>query len=98
MECHYYNFWNGFSTYYVGVNVMKIRARYLHAAESMTNVIVGYLINLVLVYSLLHWIGFEITLGQNAAMGVIIAVVSFLRGYVVRRFYNNIIERVYNDN
>ena len=76
---------------------MKIRARYLHAAESMTNVIVGYLINLGLVYSLLHWIGLQITLGQNAAMGVIIAVVSFLRGYVVRRFYNNLIERVYND-
>jgi uncharacterized membrane protein len=76
---------------------LKIRARYLHAAESMTNVIVGYLINLGLVYSLLHWIGLQITLGQNAAMGVIIAVVSFLRGYVVRRFYNNLIERVYND-
>ena len=77
---------------------MKIRARYLHAAESMTNVIVGYLINLGLVYGLLHWIGFEITLGQNAAIGVIIAMVSFLRGYVVRRVYNNIINRVYNDN
>ena len=76
---------------------MNIRARYLHAAESMTNVVVGYFINLFLVWYLLHWLGFEITLGENAAMGILIAVVAFCRGYVVRRFYNNLIERVYND-
>ena len=74
---------------------MKIRARYLHAAESMTNVIVGYLINLVLVYGLLHWLGFDITLGQNAAMGLVIAMVAFLRGYVIRRMYNNLVKKVY---
>ena len=77
---------------------MKMRARYLHAAESMTNVVVGYFINLFLVYFLLHWLGFNITLGENAAMGLMIAVVAFARGYVVRRFYNTIIERVYNGN
>ena len=93
MECHSYNFWNAFSNYYG--DIMKIRARYLHAAESMTNVVVGYLINLGLVYGLLHWLGFDITLGQNAAMGIVIAVVAFLRGYVIRRMYNNIIEKVY---
>lgn len=75
--------------------MMKIRARYLHAAESMTNVVVGYLINLGLVYGLLHWLGFNITLGQNATMGLFIAVVAFLRGYVVRRFYNKLIGKVY---
>ena len=74
---------------------MKIRARYLHAAESMTNVIVGYLINLGLVYVLLHWLGFDISLSQNAAMGMVIAMVAFLRGYVIRRIYNNLITKVY---
>ena len=93
MECHSYNFWDVFSDYYE--DIMKIRARYLHAAESMTNVIVGYLINLGLVYVLLHWLGFDITLGQNAAMGMVIAMVAFLRGYVIRRIYNNLITKVY---
>ena len=74
---------------------MRIRARYLHAAESMTNVVVGYLINLGLVYSLLHWLGFDITLSENAAMGIVIAMVAFLRGYVIRRIYNNLITKVY---
>ena len=86
--------WDDFSGDYEGI-ILKIRARYLHAAESMTNVIVGYLINLGLVYSLLHWLGFDITLGENAAMGIVIAMVAFLRGYVIRRMYNNIIEKVY---
>ena len=85
--------WNGFSDYYEGI--MKIRARYLHAAESMTNVVVGYMINLGLVYVLLHWLGFDISLSQNAAMGMIIAMVAFLRGYVIRRIYNNLVKKVY---
>ena len=74
---------------------MKIRARYLHALESMTNVVVGYAINLVLVYSILHFLGFNITLKDNATMGVIIAVVAFIRGYTIRRVFNRIVNRVY---
>ena len=93
MERYTHTFCNGL--YDHSKDLMKIRARYLHAAESMTNVIVGYLINLGLVYSLLHWLGFDITLGENAAMGIVIAMVAFLRGYVIRRMYNNIIEKVY---
>ena len=74
---------------------MKIRARYLHALESMTNVVVGYTINLVLVYSILHFLGFNIALKDNATMGVIIAVVAFVRGYTIRRMFNRIVNRVY---
>ena len=74
---------------------MKIRARYLHALESMTNVVVGYAINLVLGYSILHFLGFNITLKDNATMGVIIALVSFLRGYMIRRIFNRIVNKVY---
>ena len=74
---------------------MKIRARYLHALESMTNVVVGYAINLVLVYSILHFLVFNITLKDNATMGVIVAVVAFVRGYTIRRVFNRIVNRVY---
>jgi hypothetical protein len=74
---------------------MKIRARYLHALESMTNVVVGYAINLVLVYTILHFLGYDIGLKDNASMGLIIAVVSFVRGYTIRRVFNRIVNRVY---
>jgi hypothetical protein len=74
---------------------MKIRARYLHALESMTNVVVGYAINLVLVFAILHFLGYDIALRDNASMGLIIAVVSFARGYTIRRVFNRIVNRVY---
>ena len=74
---------------------MKMRARYFHAAESMTNVVVGYLINLVLVYSILHFLGFNIALKDNATMGVIVALVSFMRGYIIRRIFNDIVRKAY---
>lgn len=74
---------------------IKIRARYLHATESMANVVVGYLINLVLVYYLLHFFGYDIKLSENASMGLIIACFAFMRGYLVRRLFNKIIGRIY---
>ena len=59
-------------------------ARQLHALESTTNVIVGYFINLVLVYIFLHGLGYEIRMHENAGMGVVLALVAFVRGYCVR--------------
>jgi uncharacterized membrane protein len=74
---------------------MNIRARHLHAAESMANVIIGYLVNLVLVYFLMHLLGYDIKLIENASMGLVIACFAFLRGYIVRRVFNKIISGVY---
>ena len=74
---------------------MKIRARYLHALESMTNVVIGYAINLVLVYTILHFLGYNIALKDNASMGVIVAMVAFMRGYTIRRMFNRIVNKVY---
>jgi len=74
---------------------MKMRARYFHAAESMTNVVIGYLINLVLVYFLLHLLGYNIALAENAGMGIAVACVAFLRGYIIRRIFNDVVRRAY---
>ena len=69
----------------------------VHASESLTNVVVGYIINLILVYTILHWLGFEITMGQNATMGIFLAVVAFIRGYFIRRGFNWFIKRSIKD-
>ena len=77
--------------------MIRIRARYLHAIESATNVTIGYLINLVLVQILLHMLGYEIRLQENALMGMILACVAFVRGYWVRRIFNFLVYKVYKE-
>lgn len=76
---------------------MRIRARHLHLIESLVNVVVGYLINLILVHILLHSLGYDIQLHENAQMGAVIVGVSFLRGYSIRRIFNKIVEKVYEN-
>jgi len=60
----------------------------IHAAESATNVIVGYLINLLLVHVLLSLMGYEVKLHENAEIGLVIAIVAFLRGYTIRYVFH----------
>ena len=59
-----------------------------HAAESATNVVVGYVINLGLVYALLHWMGYQIQRLEKAAMSLVLAVVAVMRGYTIRRQFH----------
>ena len=61
----------------------------------MTNVVVGYAINLVLVYTILHFLGYNIALKDNASMGVIVAMVAFMRAYRIGRVFNRIVNWVY---
>jgi len=65
-------------------------AKQLHALESTTNVVAGYFINLVLVYLLLHGLGYEIGMHENAGMGAVLALVAFVRGYCVRAAFYKI--------
>tara|TARA_R110000744_G_scaffold37889_1_gene86635 strand:- start:3665 stop:3898 length:234 start_codon:yes stop_codon:yes gene_type:complete len=76
---------------------MKIRARHLHLIESLANVVVGYLINLVLIHVLLHWLGYPIQLNENAKMGAVVVAVSFARSYWLRRIFNIIVKRSYEN-
>jgi len=59
-----------------------------HAIESATNVVVGYIINVCLVYWVLHWMGYQIQIGQNAGMSLILAGVAFVRGVCIRKLFS----------
>ncbi len=59
-----------------------------HALESATNVIVGYILNVGLVYWLLHWMGYQIQMGQNAGMSLVLAGVAFVRGVCIRKVFS----------
>ena len=62
----------------------------LHAMESAANVVVGYFINLLLMYALLHWVGYRIQVSENAAIGLVIALFAFIRGYLIRIAFHRI--------
>lgn len=58
--------------------------------ESLTNVGVGFLINFFANMIIMPQFGFNISLGQNLALGAIFTVISIIRGYIVRRYFNSL--------
>ena len=58
--------------------------------ESITNVIVGYALNLgvqLIIYPIFHII---VSLKQNIIIGLIFTVISIVRSYTLRRIYNKL--------
>lgn len=58
------------------------------AIEAVVNILVGYTVNLLANFAIFPLFGWHITLEQNLMIGVFYTVVSFVRSYALRRFYN----------
>jgi len=58
------------------------------AIEAVANIVVGYSVNIMANFAIFPLFGWDITLEQNLLMGVFYTVVSFVRSYGLRRFYN----------
>ena len=58
------------------------------ATESAANILVGYLVSLCANFAIFPVFGWHITLEQNLIVGAFYTVVSFVRSYALRRFYN----------
>lgn len=56
--------------------------------ESITNTAVGALINLGFSFLLFPAVGIASSGGQNAVVVAFFTVVSIVRGYVIRRYFN----------
>jgi hypothetical protein len=56
--------------------------------ESLINVAIGFSINFVANLLILPLIGFNISVGQNLFIGVLYTIISVLRSYVIRRWFN----------
>lgn len=65
---------------------MQTRRQSMH--EAIINVIVGFSINMLLNFSVFPLFGWHISLQQNLMLGVVYTVVSIVRSYVLRRFFN----------
>lgn len=58
--------------------------------EAVMNVVVGLGVSMALNFAVFPLFGWHISLGQNIALGVIYTVVSIVRSYCLRRFFNKV--------
>jgi uncharacterized membrane-anchored protein YhcB (DUF1043 family) len=56
--------------------------------EAASQTLIGYVINLCVQLVIYPLYGATFTLQQNIEIGLIFLVVSLLRGYVIRRYFN----------
>ncbi len=58
------------------------------AFESVTNVVVGYSVNFTANALLFPIFGWPISVRQNLVLGIFYTVISLIRSYALRRFFN----------
>lgn len=58
--------------------------------ESWTNVFVGFAINYWANIFILPWFGFHVTHSQAFGIGLIFTVISLIRSYILRRWFNSL--------
>ena len=59
------------------------------AIESTTNVIVGLVVSLAIQLIIYPIMDIPVTFSQNLILTFVFFVASFLRGYFIRRYFNN---------
>lgn len=56
--------------------------------ESITNTFVGFIISLTAIFLILPLFGVESTPVKNIGITLCFTIISILRGYLIRRFFN----------
>ena len=64
--------------------------------ESITNVIVGLITSFLIQLAIYPMLSIKVSVNQNIAITVVFFIVSFIRGYVIRRIFNKL-QRNYSD-
>ena len=67
---------------------MKPQKKIISLIESVTNTSIGFTVSLCLQLIIYPIMGIPVTFGQNIVITIVFTVVSVLRGYVVRRWFN----------
>lgn len=65
-----------------------MQSRRLSLIETLFGVAVGFILSVTASLFIYPWFGHAFTLAQNMGITVIFTVLSILRGYAVRRFFN----------
>jgi len=58
------------------------------AIESLTNIIVGLITSFLIQLVIYPVLNIPVSLGQNVIITIVFFIVSFLRGYLLRRYFN----------
>lgn len=62
--------------------------------EACINTAIGFVISMVLCIVVYPWFGHAFTFNENLGITLIFTVVSVIRGYVVRRWFNSRIKHL----
>ena len=58
--------------------------------EAWANIAVGFTINFTANMTILPWFGFKVSAGSAFEIGLIFTVISLVRSYVLRRWFNGL--------
>ena len=72
--------------YRVEIGYMQNKSQSL--IETLTNVSIGYIISFIANMAVLPMFGYDINLTDGFWISIIFTVISVIRGYVVRRWFN----------
>jgi len=69
---------------------MKTQKKIDSAIESIINVVIGLITSFLIQLVLYPLLNIPVTFSQNIIITFVFFIVSFVRGYLIRRFFNNI--------
>ena len=67
-----------------------MQSKKLSALEALTNVVVGFGVSVTANIFVLPAFGYAVSIGDSFAIGLIFTLISFVRGYLLRRIFNAI--------
>lgn len=70
------------------------QSKLLSMIEVVTNVMIGLVINFTLNYFVLNYLGYKISVSENIGLTLMFTAVAVARGFIVRRFFNHLQERL----
>ena len=65
-----------------------MQSRMMSAAESLTNIAIGYLISLLATAMVLPAFGYNVTGSDAVGISAVFTVISLVRSYAIRRAFN----------
>jgi multisubunit Na+/H+ antiporter MnhE subunit len=65
------------------------QSKKLSVIETSTNIVIGLIVSFIIQLFLFPFMGIPISHKQNVIITLVFFVASFIRGYLVRRFFNS---------
>lgn len=65
-----------------------MQSRIMSAVESISNVLIGYLVSVAANVIVLPMFGYNVTIADSFAIGLAFTAISLARSYILRRVFN----------